>query len=80
MTETFTFADWYARMGYHRHGGREDGTMIYIQRRGSNGLETVDQFETHNAMEAINCLREYRISDSSAHYYLSTRPCKAWLE
>ena len=49
--------------------------MIYIQRRSST-LETVDEFETRK--EALAMLKEYRLADRSATYYLSTRPCKAW--
>lgn len=49
--------------------------MIYIQRRSST-LETVDEFETRK--EALAMLKEYRLADRSAAYYLSTRPCKAW--
>lgn len=50
--------------------------MIYIQRRDSRQLETVDEFET--IKEARAMLAEYRLSDPSAHYYTSRRPCKAW--
>jgi len=50
--------------------------MIYIQRRESRQLETVDQFET--LKEARAALIEYRISDRTATYYLSRRPCKQW--
>lgn len=50
--------------------------MIYIQRKGDGYLETVDEFETRK--EASDMLKEYRMSDSSAHYYTSSRPCKAW--
>ena len=49
--------------------------MIYIQRK-SSILETVDEFETRK--EALAMLKEYRQTDRSAMYYLSTRPCKAW--
>lgn len=48
----------------------------YIQRKGQGYLETVDEFDTRK--EALEMLTEYRISDPSAHYYLSTRPCKDW--
>lgn len=51
--------------------------MIYIQRRDSRQLETVDQFETMKEARAM--LAEYRLSDPSAHYYTSRRPCKAWV-
>ena len=49
--------------------------MIYIQRKSST-LETVDEFET--LKEALAMLKEYRLADWSATYYLSTRPCLAW--
>ena len=52
--------------------------MYYIQRKDSNGLETVDEFNTRKEAKAM--LEEYRLSDWSATYYLSSRPCKAWLE
>jgi hypothetical protein len=48
----------------------------FIQRKDSNGLETIDEFTTYK--EALAMLKEYRIADSSASYYLSTRCCKAW--
>ena len=50
--------------------------MVYIQRKDSNGLETVDKFETRK--EARLMLKEYQLSDSYAHYYLSSRCCKDW--
>lgn len=50
--------------------------MIYIQRRDSRHLETVDEFETMKEARAM--LAEYRLSDPSAYYYTSRRPCKAW--
>ena len=50
--------------------------MIYIQRKECRQLETVDQFETRK--EAREMLKEYRMSDPSASYYLSSRPCKDW--
>lgn len=52
--------------------------MTYIQRKDQNYLETVDEFETRK--EARVMLKEYQISDPSAHYYLSSRACKAWRE
>lgn len=48
----------------------------YIQRKDSQYLETVDEFETRK--EAREMLKEYILSDPYAHYYLSSRPCKAW--
>lgn len=50
--------------------------MIYIQRRADRQLETVDEFLT--LKEARAALIEYRISDPTATYYLSRRPCKQW--
>ena len=41
-------------------------------------LETVDEFESRK--EAINNLKEYRIYDTSAFYYLSQKPCRDWQE
>lgn len=49
--------------------------MIYIQRKSST-LETVDEFTTRK--EAPAMLKECRLVDRSATYYLSTRPCRAW--
>lgn len=50
--------------------------MIYIQRKDSNGLETVDEFETRKEARAM--LKEYQLSDRYGYYYLSSRCCKAW--
>ena len=52
--------------------------MVYIQRKDSNYLETVDEFNTWK--EARLILAEYRMSDPSAHFYLSSRCCKNWKE
>jgi hypothetical protein len=49
---------------------------IYIQRKDPRQLETVDQFPTWKEARAM--IAEYRISDPTAIFYLSTRPCKAW--
>ena len=52
--------------------------MIYINRKDSHGnLETVDEFNAPRRY-AYEMLKEYRLSDHSAHYYLSQRACKAW--
>ena len=48
----------------------------YIQRKDGRDLETVDEF--NDRKEARAMLAEYRLSDPSAHYYVSTRACKAW--
>lgn len=52
--------------------------MKYIQRKCSytKQLETVDQFETRK--EAKEMLKEYRLSDNQAEYYISQRACKDW--
>lgn len=50
--------------------------MTYIQRKVGRDLETVDEFESYR--EARKMLVEYRLSDSYAEYYLSSRACKAW--
>jgi hypothetical protein len=50
--------------------------MIYIQRKSGGYLETVDAFST--IKEARAMLSEYKLSDSSAEYYMSRRACKAW--
>lgn len=50
--------------------------MIYIQRKGNGYLETVDEFTTRK--EALAMLKEYRMSDPGAVYYLSQRACKGW--
>jgi len=48
----------------------------YIQRRDSNQLETVDEFDTRKEARAM--LAEYQVADPFASYYLSSRPCKGW--
>lgn len=52
--------------------------MTYVQRNGQGYLETVDEFESHR--EAMAMVKEYRLSDPSAVYYLSQRACKDWSE
>ena len=52
---------------------------IYIQRKSQGfALETVDEFPTHR--EALQMVKEYRLSDPSAEYYLSARACKSWAD
>jgi len=53
-------------------------SYIFIQRKDSQYLETVDQFETRR--EAIEMLAEYQMSDPYGYYYLSSRPCKEWTQ
>lgn len=50
--------------------------MTYIQRLGDGQRETVDQFDTRK--EARQMVKEYRLSDPSANYYLSQRACANW--
>ena len=50
--------------------------MTYIQRKGDGYLETVDEFPTRK--EALMMIKEYRISDPYAVYYLSSRACRGW--
>ena len=53
--------------------------MKYIQRKDSYGnFETVDEFESNK--EGKSMLKEYRLSDKSAYYYISKRCCKDWQE
>lgn len=51
---------------------------VYVQRKGNGYFETVDEFETRK--EALAMVSEYRFGDPTAHYYLSSRPCKEWAE
>lgn len=50
--------------------------MIYIQRKDSYNLETVDEFETRKEARAM--LKEYQLADRYGFFYLSSRCCKAW--
>lgn len=52
--------------------------MVYVQLKAYGRLETVDEFETYK--EAREMLKEYRMSDPSGEYYLSSRACKEWKE
>ena len=56
-----------------KKGGKD---IMYIQRKGQGYLETVDEFDTN--AEARKMVKEYRLSDSSAHYYISQRCCIDW--
>ena len=52
--------------------------MKYIQRKDDYGnFETVDEFECRK--EAIRMLKEYRLGDKSAYYYISQKPCRDWM-
>lgn len=50
--------------------------MLYINRYGQGQRETVDQFATR--AEARRMLAEYRLSDPSARYWISSRACRGW--
>lgn len=50
--------------------------MHYINRKGNGYRETVDQFERYR--EAREMVREYRMSDPGAEYYVSQRACASW--
>lgn len=53
----------------------------YINRRGQGHLETVDEMEAKSKVdrhELYKLLFEYKLSDSSAVFYISTRCCKNW--
>ena len=53
---------------------------IYINRKDCYGnLETVDEF-TEGRKYAIEMLKEYRLCDRSAHYYMSQKLCKNWYD
>ena len=52
--------------------------MYYIQRKDGRQLETVDEFTTYKEARAM--VIEYRMCDTSADYYISQKPCKAWRE
>lgn len=52
--------------------------MFYIQRKVDGFEVAVDEFETMQEAKAL--LKEYRLSDTSEHYYLSSRCCNAWKE
>lgn len=49
--------------------------------KGCYGIETVDEFPYNNKverMEARKMVNEYRLSDSTNFYYLSSRSTKEW--
>tara|TARA_S200002703_G_scaffold159715_1_gene174277 strand:- start:3589 stop:3768 length:180 start_codon:yes stop_codon:yes gene_type:complete len=53
--------------------------MIYINRKDNyNNIETVDEFNNNIRKYAIEMLKEYRLSDIYADYYISQRSCKKW--
>ena len=50
--------------------------MVYINFKGSEGKETVD--ESGNRKEAEALLKDYQQSDKIGHYWISTKPCNNW--
>lgn len=52
--------------------------LFYINRDGQGQRETVDSFNT--SREARAMVTEYRLSDPSANYWISPRPCAGWTE
>ena len=48
----------------------------YIQRKEGRDLETVDEFDSWK--EARDMVKEYRMSDRTADFYISRRACKHW--
>lgn len=52
--------------------------LFYINRHGQGQRETVDSFST--SREARAMVGEYRLSDPSAKYWISSRPCAGWTE
>lgn len=49
---------------------------IYINYKGVEGNETIDEFD--NPKEAIVALRHYQQSDRTGQYWTSSKPCKGW--
>lgn len=62
--------------GFTHANGRSLSAAVYVQLRRDGQTETVDQFDTR--AQALPMLAEYRMSDSTGHYYLSRRPCAGW--
>ena len=54
--------------------------MPYINYKFNNaiGTETIDETETYK--EAKYLVSEYRLSDPHGNYWISQKPCKAWIE
>ena len=50
--------------------------MGYVNMKGSHGIETVDEYKGFK--EGKMLVREYRLSDPTNHYYLSSRSTKDW--
>ena len=52
--------------------------MVYINFKGGEGNETVD--ECGNRKEAEALLKDYQQSDKSGQYWISAKPCSNWKE
>lgn len=52
--------------------------MTYINMKSVYGVETVDEYETYKEARAM--IKEYRLSDPSNDYYLSSRSTREWRE
>lgn len=53
--------------------------MVYINSKGSDGIETIDQF--NSLKEAKEMIKEYRLAFGSNYFlYLSQRSTKEWRE
>jgi hypothetical protein len=53
----------------------------YINRRQGSERETVDEFENNSTQDRKyikEMVSEYQMSDPTAEYYKSTRPCGNW--
>jgi hypothetical protein len=50
--------------------------MIYINYKGGEGRETVDEFDSRK--EANEALAEYVFSDPQGEYWISPKACKGW--
>lgn len=48
----------------------------YINYNGGEGNETVDEFD--KGKEARQAIADYRQSDPTGTYWISSRPCKGW--
>ena len=53
--------------------------MVYVNLKNKGcSVETVDQFPLRR--EAIKAVKDFRLSDPTGNYYLSTRCTKDWRE
>jgi len=54
--------------------------MNYLNVKGIDGIETVEDISELTKAEKWDLLKNYRISDPSNHYYLSSRSTKEFKE